>query len=119
MSIEVKSLSFTQFPVAGTAQTYDASSFVPDSASTATSMASGIKTLSGVINRDVSKTNAVTPITLVYQLTMPLLLPSMLKFPTGECTMRLENSSLGVVLTSLEEVLSCSLQELIILKPHI
>lgn len=61
--IDVKSLSFTQFPVAGTAQTFDASSFVPDSASTATSMASGIKTLSGVINMDVTKTYSVTPIT--------------------------------------------------------
>ncbi|MDD3335800.1 MAG: alkaline phosphatase [Eubacteriales bacterium] len=43
-------LSFTQFANLGMVTTYDASSFCPDSASTATSMASGEKTLSGVIN---------------------------------------------------------------------
>ena len=42
--------------------TYDASSFCPDSASTATSIASGEKTLSGVINYDVTLT---TPFKLV------------------------------------------------------
>ncbi|MEJ6950648.1 alkaline phosphatase [Natronospora cellulosivora (SeqCode)] len=61
--IETELLSFSKFPVAGSMQTFDASSFVPDSASTATSMASGIKTLSGVINMDVTKTTEVTPIT--------------------------------------------------------
>ena len=40
-------LSFTQFEALGLVTTYDASSFCPDSASTATSMASGKKTLSG------------------------------------------------------------------------
>ena len=49
-------LSFTQFPYLGMVTTYDASSFCPDSASTATSMASGEKTLSGVINYDVTLT---------------------------------------------------------------
>ncbi|MDO5376692.1 MAG: alkaline phosphatase [Clostridia bacterium] len=47
-------LSFTSFPYLGMVTTYDASSFCPDSASTATSMASGEKTLSGVINYDVN-----------------------------------------------------------------
>lgn len=56
-------LSFTKFPVHGALMTQDSSSFIPDSASTATSLASGHKTLSGVINMDESKTNAYTPIT--------------------------------------------------------
>lgn len=55
-------LSFTTFPYLGMVTTYDASSFCPDSASTATSMASGEKTLSGVINYDVTLT---TPFKLV------------------------------------------------------
>ncbi len=46
-------LSFTSFPNTGLMTTYDATSFCPDSASTASSMASGEKTLSGVINYDV------------------------------------------------------------------
>lgn len=56
-------LNFTQFPVHGAAMTHDSTSFVPDSASTATSMSSGYKTLSGVINMDVTKTIEYTPIT--------------------------------------------------------
>ncbi|MGN0747455.1 MAG: alkaline phosphatase [Aristaeellaceae bacterium] len=55
-------LSFTTFPYLGMVTTYDASSFCPDSASTATSMASGEKTLSGVINYDVTLT---TPFKLI------------------------------------------------------
>ena len=55
-------MSFTQFESLGMVTTYDASSFCPDSASTATSMASGEKTLSGVINYDVSLT---TPFKLI------------------------------------------------------
>ncbi len=43
-------LSFTQFPEVGTVTTYDSTSFCPDSASTATSIATGHKTESGVIN---------------------------------------------------------------------
>ena len=46
-------LSFTDFESLGMVTTYDASSFCPDSASTATSMASGEKTLSGVLNYNV------------------------------------------------------------------
>ena len=45
-----KELSFMGFPVAGSAVTYDACSFAPDSASTATSIATGEKTYSGMIN---------------------------------------------------------------------
>lgn len=51
-------LSFTTFKNVGVMTTYDASSFCPDSASTATSMASGEKTLSGVINYDINKEKA-------------------------------------------------------------
>lgn len=45
------------FPVSGSAQTYDSTSFAPDSASTATSIATGEKTWSGSINvsEDFSK----------------------------------------------------------------
>lgn len=48
-------LSFFDFPVVGTAQTYDATSFAPDSASTATSIFTGYKTHSGSIGVDISK----------------------------------------------------------------
>ncbi len=56
-------LSFTDFPYLGMVTTYDASSFCPDSASTATSMASGEKTLSGVLNYDVNLENSFKLIT--------------------------------------------------------
>lgn len=45
-------LNMTSLPVAGSAQTYDSTSFCPDSASTATSIATGHKTYSGTINMD-------------------------------------------------------------------
>ena len=45
-------LSFMEFPTVGSVTTYDSSSFCPDSASTATSIATGYKTLSGTINMD-------------------------------------------------------------------
>lgn len=48
-------LSFFDFPVVGTAQTYDATSFAPDSASTATSIFTGHKTHSGSIGVDITK----------------------------------------------------------------
>lgn len=48
-SVSQTPLRFTQFPASGSATTYDSTSFCPDSASTATSMSSGIKTLSGVV----------------------------------------------------------------------
>jgi alkaline phosphatase len=50
------SLNFTTFPVAGIATTHDSTSFCPDSASTATSIATGVKTHSGVIGMEVYKT---------------------------------------------------------------
>ena len=43
-------LTMMGFPIAGSAQTYDSTSFAPDSASTATSIATGFKTWSGSIN---------------------------------------------------------------------
>lgn len=43
-------LTMMEFPVSGSAQTYDSTSFAPDSASTATSIATGEKTWSGSIN---------------------------------------------------------------------
>ena len=49
-------LSFMKFPVAGSAKTYDATSFAPDSASTATSIFTGNKTHSSSINVDITKT---------------------------------------------------------------
>lgn len=54
-SPEIKPLSFYQFPVAGSASTYDATSFAPDSASTATSIFTGYKTHSSSINVDITK----------------------------------------------------------------
>ena len=51
----MKALSFYQFPVAGSASTYDATSFAPDSASTATSIFTGYKTHSSSINVDITK----------------------------------------------------------------
>ncbi|KPU45831.1 alkaline phosphatase 4 precursor [Oxobacter pfennigii] len=51
-----RKLGFMNFPVAGSATTYDSSSFTPDSASTATSIATGYKTYSGSINVDETKT---------------------------------------------------------------
>ncbi|MGN0596959.1 MAG: alkaline phosphatase [Ruminiclostridium sp.] len=47
-----KQLCFMSFPVIGSANTYDSSSFCPDSASTATSLSTGHKTYSGTINMD-------------------------------------------------------------------
>lgn len=49
-------LVFMDFPFIGSAQTYDSSSFCPDSASTATSISTGHKTYSGTINMDESMT---------------------------------------------------------------
>ena len=49
-------LGFTRFPAQGLTTTYDASSIITDSASAGTAIASGNKTLSGVINMDPGKT---------------------------------------------------------------
>ncbi len=50
-----KYLNFMKFDTVGSAVTYDSSSFCPDSASTATSLSTGHKTYSGVINMDETK----------------------------------------------------------------
>lgn len=49
-------LNFMNFETEGSAITFDSCSFAPDSASTATSIATGNKTYSGMINVDVSGT---------------------------------------------------------------
>ena len=49
-------LNFMNFEAAGSAVTYDSNSFTPDSASTATSIATGYKTYSGSINVDETGT---------------------------------------------------------------
>ena len=53
-----KALNFMNFDVAGSAVTYDSCSFAPDSASTATSIATGYKTYSGMINVDTTGSTA-------------------------------------------------------------
>ncbi|MBF0211052.1 MAG: alkaline phosphatase [Desulfamplus sp.] len=50
-------LSFTKFPAQGITTTHDASSFITDSASSGTAIATGNKTLNGVISMDVDKKN--------------------------------------------------------------
>ena len=59
-------LTFMNFPVAGSAVTYDSSSFCPDSASTATSISTGYKTYSGSIN--VDETGTISYETIAEQL---------------------------------------------------
>lgn len=49
-----KKLNFMNFEAAGSAVTYDSCSFAPDSASTATSISTGNKTYSGMINVDIT-----------------------------------------------------------------
>lgn len=51
-------INFMDFDVAGSAITYDSCSFAPDSASTATSIATGYKTYSGMINVDITGTQS-------------------------------------------------------------
>lgn len=58
-----KNLNFMAFEAAGSASTYDSNSFAPDSASTATSMATGYKTYSGSINVDETATKTYETIT--------------------------------------------------------
>jgi alkaline phosphatase len=61
--VAVKRLGFSRFPVAGLTTTYDAGTLITDSASAGTALATGNKTLSGVLNMDPSKTTKFTPIT--------------------------------------------------------
>ncbi|WP_027629808.1 alkaline phosphatase [Ruminiclostridium cellobioparum] len=58
----IKTLDFTRFPGVGSADTYDAESFIPDSASTGTALASGVKTFGGIINMDPAKKVSYEPI---------------------------------------------------------
>lgn len=51
-------LGFLGFPVAGSAQTYDSTSFCPDSSSSATAIATGHKTYSGMINMNETATKS-------------------------------------------------------------
>jgi len=61
--ISITRLGFTQFPSSGLITTYDAGTFITDSASAGTAVATGKKTLSGVINMDPGKTQSYRPIT--------------------------------------------------------
>ena len=56
-------LNFMGFETAGSAVTYDSNSFAPDSASTATSIATGYKTYSGSINVDETAAKTYETIT--------------------------------------------------------
>jgi len=60
---QTKPLDFTNFPASGVAATFDSDSFIPDSASTGTSIASGVKTGNGIINMDPTKKVKYDPIT--------------------------------------------------------
>ena len=60
--ITVTRLGFSQFPVTGLVTTYDAGTFITDSASAGTAIATGNKTLSGVVNMDTGKTKEFKPI---------------------------------------------------------
>jgi alkaline phosphatase len=53
--INITRLGFTRFPISGLTTTYDAGTFITDSASAVTAIATGNKTLSGVINMDPAK----------------------------------------------------------------
>jgi alkaline phosphatase len=61
--VNVKHLGFSKFPVTGLTTTFDAGSLITDSASAGTALATGNKTLNGVVNMDPSKTVKYTPIT--------------------------------------------------------
>jgi alkaline phosphatase len=56
--INITRLGFTRFPVSGLTTTFDAGTFITDSASAITAIATGNKTLSGVINMDPGKTKS-------------------------------------------------------------
>jgi alkaline phosphatase len=60
--IEPALLNFTRFPVVGTVTTYDATSYIPDSASAGTAIACGVKTRRGVLGLEADKTTAVQSI---------------------------------------------------------
>lgn len=53
--VELEKLGFAQFPVIGNATNPDSTSFIPDSASSATSISSGVKTHSGVVGLEADR----------------------------------------------------------------
>lgn len=57
-------LSFTQFPHLGLMTTYDATSYIPDSAATATAMSTGVKVYSETINYTTNMETTLTPMTV-------------------------------------------------------
>lgn len=61
--ITTNNLNFTAFPTVGLVTTHNSTSFVPDSASTATALSSGVKTHSGVIGLEANKTKVTESIT--------------------------------------------------------
>jgi alkaline phosphatase len=61
--VDTKKLNFTQFPYTGVVTTHDSTSFAPDSASTATSLSTGVKTHSGVIGLKADKQTVAESIT--------------------------------------------------------
>ncbi len=63
LSKDKDALPFMNFPVIGSTQTYDSTSFCPDSASTATAISTGHKTYSGTINMDETATKKYETIT--------------------------------------------------------
>ncbi|MHC1772772.1 MAG: alkaline phosphatase [Flexilinea sp.] len=62
-TVDIKELNFSQFPVSGIATTHDSTSFCPDSASTATSLSTGVKTHSGVLGLEADKVTVAKNIT--------------------------------------------------------
>lgn len=59
-----KRISFMDFDAVGATTTYDSTSFVPDSASSATAIATGNKTHSGVIGMNETLTESFTPMSV-------------------------------------------------------
>lgn len=59
-SPQLTKLNFSKFPVRGMKTTYASDSFIPDSASSGTAMASGHKTADGIINMDPGKKTKYT-----------------------------------------------------------
>jgi alkaline phosphatase len=49
--ISINRINFTQFPVAGVVNTYNLTSVIPDSASTGTAMATGVRTETGMLGQ--------------------------------------------------------------------
>jgi alkaline phosphatase len=61
-NIGIQQLGFTRFPVSGLTTTFDSGSFITDSASAGTAIATGFKTINGVINMDPTKTRGYATI---------------------------------------------------------